>query len=255
MARRAEAARRRRQIQAAVGAVLALVAVIGGTWWAVKSFHTDKTSASAKPAPSASAAPSASPSAKPSLAPGQCDYGKAEKAAKDVGTPPAKDVKHAGAQSATLTLNTGELKLELDAAKAPCTVNSFTYLASKKYFDGTPCHRLVTSNIFVLQCGDPTGSGSGGPGYQFAEENLPAAGDKNYPEGVLAMANAGPGTNGSQFFIVYKGTSLPANYTIFGKVTNGLDVVKKIAEVGITTGAPGDGKPKNPVKIDKLTVG
>ena len=147
--------------------------------------------------------------------------------------------------TATLNTDQGEITIEMAADKAPCTTNSFKHLANEKYFDGTSCHRLTTKNILVLQCGDPTGSGSGGPGYQFAEENLPAEGENNYPEGTVAMANAGPGTNGSQFFLVYGDTTLPPSYTIFGTITEGLDVVKKVAEAGSdNSNGDGDGKPK-----------
>ena len=142
------------------------------------------------------------------------------------------------------------------ADKAPCTTNSFRHLAEAKYFDGTSCHRLTTNNIFVLQCGDPTGTGSGGPGYQFGEENVPADGEKNYPAGTVAMANAGSGTNGSQFFLVYKDTTLPPGYTIFGTITKGLDVVQKVADAGSDdSNGDGDGKPKLPVTIETVTVG
>ena len=144
----------------------------------------------------------------------------------------------------------GPMILSLDRAKAPCTVNSFTYLAGKKYFDNTPCHRLTTAaNFGVLQCGDPGGSGSGGPGYSFNDEL-----DKNgkYTKGVLAMANSGPNTNGSQFFIVYKDTQLAPNYTIFGTVTKGLDVVENVAKGGTTSGE--DGKPKTAISLKTVTI-
>ena len=135
-------------------------------------------------------------------------------------------------------------------------MNSFKHLAEAKYFDGTSCHRLTTDNIFVLQCGDPTGTGSGGPGYQFGDENLPTEGADNYPAGTVAMANAGPGTNGSQFFLVYKDTQLPPSYTIFGTITKGLDVVQKVADAGRTTNGAGDGKPKTwqPATLEAATA-
>jgi len=148
--------------------------------------------------------------------------------------------------------NRGSIVLKLDAVKAPCTVNSFVYLASKKYFDATPCHRLTTAGIFVLQCGDPTGTGGGGPGYEFADENLAGA---VYPAGTVAMANAGPGTNGSQFFLVYKNTTLAPNYTPFGTITSGLDVLTKVAAAGDDdSNGPGDGKPKLAVDITGITT-
>jgi peptidyl-prolyl cis-trans isomerase B (cyclophilin B) len=142
--------------------------------------------------------------------------------------------------------------IKLDPAKAPCTVNSFVYLAAQKYFDATPCHRLTTAGIFVLQCGDPTGTGSGGPGYEFGDENLTGA---MYPAGTVAMANAGPGTNGSQFFLVYKDTTLAPNYTPFGTITGGLAVIQKVAAAGSdNSNGDGDGKPNLPVEITSVTV-
>lgn len=107
-------------------------------------------------------------------------------------------------------------------------------MANAKYYNGTLCHRLTTQGLFVLQCGDPTAQGGGSPGgwIGYKEENLPKAGAKNYPAGTLAMANGGPGTNGSQFFLVYADTQLDPDYTIFGRITQGLDILKKIAEVG-----------------------
>jgi peptidyl-prolyl cis-trans isomerase B (cyclophilin B) len=172
-------------------------------------------------------------------------------AARSVGSPPTR-ASELGTSIATLTTNQGAIVIKLDAAKAPCTVNSFVYLAHAKYFDSTPCHRLTTAGIFVLQCGDPTGSGGGGPGYQFADENLKGA---VYPAGTVAMANAGPGTNGSQFFLVYKDTTLAPNYTPFGTITGGLAVVQKIAAAGSdNSNGDGDGKPNLPVKITSVTV-
>lgn len=146
-----------------------------------------------------------------------------------------------------LNTNCGQVVIELDHKNAPQTVNSMLFLTSQKYFDQTPCHRLTTSGIFVLQCGDPTGTGTGGPGYQFKDENLPAQKENNYPAGTVAMANSGPGTNGSQFFIVYKDTTLGANYTIFGKVISGLDIVQNVADLGASTGT--DGPPNQPIGI------
>jgi peptidyl-prolyl cis-trans isomerase B (cyclophilin B) len=152
--------------------------------------------------------------------------------------------------TATVVTNCGTITVALDGKAAPHTVNSFAFLAGKHYFDNTKCHRLTTSGIYVLQCGDPTGTGTGGPGYQFRDENLNGA---TYPAGTVAMANAGPGTNGSQFFFVYADTpSLPPNYTPFGKVTSGLDILKAIAAKG--SDPPGDGAPKQPVVITSFTV-
>jgi peptidyl-prolyl cis-trans isomerase B (cyclophilin B) len=151
--------------------------------------------------------------------------------------------------TATIVTNCGTITVALDGKAAPRTVNSFVFLAGKHYFDNTKCHRLTTSGIFVLQCGDPTGTGSGGPGYQFPDENLSGA---TYPAGTVAMANAGPGTNGSQFFFVYADTQLPPSYTPFGKVTAGLDILKAVAAKGSTP--PADGAPNQPVTIETFTI-
>jgi len=155
--------------------------------------------------------------------------------------------------TATIVTNCGTIVAVLDGAKAPHTVNSFAFLAGKGYFDNTPCHRLTTAGIFVLQCGDPTGSGTGGPGYTIPDENLAGA---TYAAGTLAMANTGqPHTGGSQFFLCYNDTQLPPQYTPFGHITQGLDVLKAIAALGEDdSNGPGDGHPKHPVIIQKFTV-
>jgi peptidyl-prolyl cis-trans isomerase B (cyclophilin B) len=150
----------------------------------------------------------------------------------------------------TLTTNCGDVVIAADPAAAPQTVNAMAFLAQEGYFDSTLCHRLVTSGIFVLQCGDPTASGSGSPGFQLPDENLPAEGANNYPAGSVAMANAGPGTSGSQFFIVYQDTTLPPSYTLWGTVTQGLDVVERIAAAGTVDGGP-DGAPAQATMIER----
>ncbi|MDP9406603.1 MAG: peptidylprolyl isomerase, partial [Actinomycetota bacterium] len=138
-----------------------------------------------------------------------------------------------------------------DAASAPCTVASFTHLAREDYFDGTVCHRLTSQGIFVLQCGDPSGTGTGGPGYEFANENTEGA---TYGRGTLAMANAGPDTNGSQFFLVYDESPLPPDYSVFGTVTEaGLAVLDQIAAAGAEGGAP-DGAPATPVEVTDVAL-
>ncbi|UGT43134.1 peptidylprolyl isomerase [Nocardia yamanashiensis] len=151
---------------------------------------------------------------------------------------------------AALESNCGTISIDLDAARAPRTVNSFVMLAGERYFDHTRCHRLTTEGIYVLQCGDPTGTGTGGPGYKFADENLSGA---TYPAGTVAMANAGPNTNGSQFFLVYKDSQLPPNYTPFGKISGGLDVVRNIASAGVKGGG-GDGSPADDIVLDAVTT-
>lgn len=166
-----------------------------------------------------------------------------------------------GTYTMSLATNEGDIAITMDAAKTPRTVNSFHHLAAKKYFDGSKCHRLTTEGIYVLQCGDPTGEGTGGPGYNIPDENLGALGKAGadgkvtYPAGTVAMANTGqPGTGGSQFFLVYKDSKLPPQYTPFGKMdAAGLKAVEDVAAAGGVDGAS-DGAPKKPVTIEKATV-
>lgn len=134
----------------------------------------------------------------------------------------------------TLRTNCGNITATLLTKEAPQTTTNISTLANRRYYNGTICHRLTTEGIYVLQCGDPTAQGAGRPGgwKGYADENLPKSGAKNYPAGTLAMANSGPKTNGSQFFLVYADTQLGPDYTIFGRITSGLDLLKKIAEVG-----------------------
>jgi len=156
-----------------------------------------------------------------------------------------------GTVRVTLHTNQGPISLELDATKAPCTVNSFVSLAGADFYNDSPCHRLTTSAIFVLQCGDPTASGSGGPGYRFGDENLPVNVGPAYPRGTVAMANAGPDTNGSQFFLVYRDSNIDPNYPVFGRITDGLELLDEVAEAG----APGnDGPPNLEVVVEGVEV-
>ncbi len=158
----------------------------------------------------------------------------------------------------------GNIGLMLANNESPCTVNSFASLIGQKYFDNTKCHRLTTSpDLAVLQCGDPKGDGTGGPGYQFANEyptdQYPANDPKLkqpvvYPRGTLAMANAGPNTNGSQFFLVYKDSQLPPGYTVFGKIQDdGLATLDKIAKAGVAGGGD-DGPPATDVTIKSMLL-
>lgn len=194
---------------------------------------------------------SASSDSSTEAAAGTCSYPKdSESAAKKVDAP-EETPQATGDVAATIATNAGDLKVNLDAGHAPCTVNSFLSLADQKYFDDTDCHRLTTEGIFVLQCGDPTGTGSGGPGYSFADE---VDGSETYPAGTLAMANAGPDTNGSQFFVVYDESSLPPDYTVFGQLDEAATkTVADIAAKGTDSGA-GDGAPKEKVTITGVTV-
>jgi peptidyl-prolyl cis-trans isomerase B (cyclophilin B) len=186
-----------------------------------------------------------------------CDYADAPQGKTgDASKPPASpDVQ--GQVSVSMTTSIGTLAATLDAAKAPCTVNSFVSLAKQGYFDKSPCHRLTTaaSGIFVLQCGDPTGTGTGGPGYTVPDE---LSGKETYGPGTLAMANSSqPNTGGSQFFIVYQQTPLPPKYTVFGQLdAAGLKDVQKMAKQGSDDAfGDGDGHPKVPVTIQSVTVG
>jgi len=166
--------------------------------------------------------------------------------------------------SASLETSQGNIGLQLDNGKTPCTVNSFVSLAQQGFFDNTPCHRLTTTeSLGVLQCGDPSGQGTGGPGYEFGDEypvNQIQPDDPQleqpviYPRGTLAMANAGPNTNGSQFFLVYKDSQLPPKYTVFGTIDEtGLATLDKVAKAGTADGGP-DGGPKDAVTIKTLRV-
>lgn len=199
---------------------------------------------------------------------GRCSYHKdAAEAAKKVDLPPSDPPKD-NPQALTISTNAGDIPVTLEPGQAPCAVNSFVSLAKQGYFDNTSCHRLTTQGYFVLQCGDPTGTGRGGPGYQFADElvqddpRLQPCGEEGgqeyctYNAGVVAMANAGPDTNGSQFFLVYGNSKFPPSYTVLGNMgATGLKVVKEIAAKGVGTEngmGPGDGAPKEPVTITSV---
>ena len=173
-----------------------------------------------------------------------------------VGTPDTK----VAPTDRTFTLNTncGTITFTAFGKKAPVTVIAMTFLAKAGFFDHSLCHRITTAGLYVLQCGDPTATGSGGPMWSYNNENLPAKGDNDYPAGTIAMANSGidaqgRGTNGSQFFIVYKDTTLGADYTIWGQVTSGLDIVKKVAAAGVVGGGT-DGTPKQTIAIESVKV-
>jgi len=142
----------------------------------------------------------------------------------------------------TLHTNCGDIVINTSGVNAPKTLTAISQLASHHFYDDSLCHRLTTKGIFVLQCGDPTATGSGGPGFSYPDENLPQGIANNYPEGTVAMANSGPNTNGSQFFLVYADTTLNPNYTIWGKISSGLNIVKYIASRGVQTGGD-DGAP------------
>jgi peptidyl-prolyl cis-trans isomerase B (cyclophilin B) len=254
MAQRAAAARKRRQLQTSIGAGVALVLIVAGTVWLVTSLGDDKKANNTATANAAA----------------QCTWteipaGQRSPQTKDVGLPPTA-APNTGSQTMTIDTGLGPITAKLDLTKVPCTAASFTHLADKKFFDNTKCHRLVTTGLQVLQCGDPSATGAGwrasdgtgGPSYQMAEENLPTNQRPPYPAGVIAMANSGqPGSTGSQFFIVYGDSQLDATYTVVGTVTAGLDLVKAVGAAG-DDGAfaqqAGGGHPKKEVLIKSLTM-
>ena len=153
----------------------------------------------------------------------------------------------------TFVTNCGNIVVTTVGAKAPITLTQLSTLARGGYFNNSLCHRLTTQGLYVLQCGDPTATGGGGPNFTYRDENLPAEGLNNYPAGTVAMANSGPGTNGSQFFLVFADTTLGANYTIWGTVTQGLEIVKAIAKAGVRGGGA-DGAPSQQIEIKRVTV-
>ena len=258
MAERAEAARRRRQRQAIIGSAIAVVVIAGGAIWLVTALNKGDGK---KATPSAAAAPAGTVA---------CTWNPvdATSGAKvvNVGTPP-KFAPNTGADTLTINTNLGPITAAVNQAKSPCTAAAFTYLASKKFWDGTKCHRLTTAGIKVLQCGDPTAKGkgyrttdgTGGPSFQYAEENLPTGKNPTYPAGTIAMAKtSSPATTGSQFFIVYAdiaASALPAEYTVLGTLTKGLDIVQAVAKAGSdNANGQGDGHPKKELDIKSLTM-
>ena len=274
LSRRA-AKERRRRIYTIVGSAVGAIVVIGAIVATVIATNKDSGSQNASAATTTPASPTSAAPAAPGDLPAfvapanlgaNCQYPPTnDKGSKPAKPPRTGKVPTDPAQvSASMATNQGNIGLQLDNAKSPCTVNSFASLAQQGFFNDTPCHRLTTSaGLAVLQCGDPTGQGTGGPGYQFDNEyptNQYQPDDPKlqepvkYPRGTLAMANAGPGTNGSQFFLVYKDSELPPNYTVFGTIDQtGLATLDKIAEAGTADGGQ-DGKPKDDVTIKSILL-
>ncbi|MFJ6835263.1 peptidylprolyl isomerase [Streptomyces sp. NPDC091209] len=252
--RRTSARRKTHTRNAVIAAVVGVVVAGGATAYATGVFKSDGKKANA----GAEVTPSASPSAAPSKAPDPC----AKPAAGSVKTltwkkEPAVTIDTSAAYTMKMATTCGDIDIALKASAAPHTVNSFDFLAGKGYFDHTKCHRLTTNGIYVLQCGDPTAQGSGGPGYTIPDENLKDKALKGgvYPAGTIAMANTGQKhTGGSQYFLVYQDSQLPPSYTPFGTISkSGMTVLKKIAAAGESTGQ-GDGAPNATVVINKMTV-
>jgi peptidyl-prolyl cis-trans isomerase B (cyclophilin B) len=236
LARRVHRERRARVLS--IGATVAVV-VIGGTVGGVV-FAGRSNGTSSKPKAATTTA--------------HCTYTANPPAARKVNFPSATASKTATYQ-ATITTNRGPIVIDLLNSKAPCTVNSFVSLARQNFYNDTPCPRLSSSaSPYMLQCGDPTGKGSGGPGYEFASENLKGA---TYPAGTLAMANTGaPDSNGSQFFLVYQNSSLSADYTPFGKIVSGLNILQNVGKRGFgpPLSSAGGGAPKESVEIESVTI-
>jgi peptidyl-prolyl cis-trans isomerase B (cyclophilin B) len=278
--KRQKRAKRRRIVVIAAGSIAAVAVVVAVVIAIVNTKHENKSNTAATTsttaaggAPESTTPPGPTPgvpplpSFKPSANLGaNCEYpASSDAAAKAVKPPRTGKVPTDPAQvSASMATNQGNIGLMLANNESPCTVNSFASLIGQKYFNDTKCHRLTTSDTLgVLQCGDPKGDGTGGPGYQFANEyptdqyppNDPKAQQPVlYPRGTLAMANAGPGTNGSQFFMVYKDSQLPPQYTVFGTIqADGLATLDKIAKAGVAGGGE-DGAPASEVTIKSLLL-
>jgi peptidyl-prolyl cis-trans isomerase B (cyclophilin B) len=254
-------------------AVLALALIASLLAVFLPGSGTKKAAATPSKSPSASASASASTTAAAVAEPAHhCSYTSATPAAKKVSLPPATP-DFAASYQATINTNLGKITFNLLNSKATCTVNSFVHLAQAGYFDNTQCHRLLTSGIYVLQCGDPYATstaklscsttskvGTGTPGYDFASENLTGA---KYTTGTVAMANEGTATsNGSQFFIVFKDSTSGLNgsagpsYTPFATVSSGLGIVQNVAKDGYSCqyAQAGGGVPKKKVVIDSVTI-
>ena len=251
LARRAAAAKRRRQIQAGVGAAVVLTLIVLGSAWALGAFDSKPEK---KAAEDVCVWTPQDASGNPNL--------------KDVGTPPTTGLPTSGTRAMTISTNQGApITAQLDLTSAPCGAASISYLAGKSFYDNTKCHEITTEG--ALRCGDPSGTGIGGPAYSFYDENVPTAPEASpsaspaakqppaYPKGTVAMIANPPGANGSQFLIFFKDFTPPKPvYPIIGKVTGGLDVVEKIGALPtVDNGSGAKVKPKTDVMIQSLTVG
>ena len=262
-ARRAEQAARRRRIAVISSAAVVVVILVAVVALATVGGGSDDAPASAAPSDAATAS---SAVAQPAAGgPGTCAYPTDGSAAKQNTPPAAEGVSSEGTVSVAMATSAGPIGLTLDRAQAPCTVNSFVSLAGQGYFDGTSCHRLTTGEgLKVLQCGDPTGTGTGGPGYTISDEvpttlapSPSGGGMVIYPRGTIAMAKtAQPNSGGSQFFLVYADSTLPPDYTVFGTIDDtGLATIDGAAAAGADdSNGAGDGKPNTPVEIESVMV-
>lgn len=231
--RRSRKEHRRAVVRRTVLAVAGVVVVGLAGWWLVSVLGDDEPTA-------------ADPAATPSRSAAQPLQWERPEQVLDPGVP----------ATATVSTPGGDIVIELATAEAPMASNSMAFLASEAFYDGTSCHRLVAdpaTPLYVLQCGDRTGTGEAGPGYTVPDENLPKAGADNYPAGTVAMAEPPGGDAGSQFFLVYRDSTLPPDYTVLGTVTDGLDVLRALAAAGVRGGGT-DGVPAEAVVIDSLRV-
>jgi cyclophilin family peptidyl-prolyl cis-trans isomerase len=253
--RRQQARRAQRQLRTRrwtigiMGAVAALLIAGGGTLLAARSGGSAAAS-SPSPTPSVSATPTAAV-AEPAH---HCTYTADPPAARKVSFPPATP-DYKASYRATIKTNRGNIVIHLLNSKATCTVNSFVHLALQKFFNATPCSRVSNSGgLYLLQCGGPSRKGTGGPGYEFASENLSHA---TYGKGTVAMANSGTAdSNGSQFFMVYKNSTIGPSYTPFGKIISGLNILRKVGKAGFgpPINSAGGGKPKESVTIKSVVI-
>lgn len=244
-----------------VTAALVILALVGGIWFAAtrESEPEEKQAETTQPA-TPEVKPLAMKRATPLADKVDCEYPAKGEAAKAVTAPTkTKGISATGTAKMNLTTNAGKIGLELDRAASPCTVNAMEHLTNNGYFTNTVCHRLTTAGIYVLQCGDPLGSGTGGPGFSFKNEyptdEMTSGEQVIYPRGSIAMANSGVDTNGSQFFLNYQDSPLPANYTYFGQINEeGLKTLDAIAAKGVQGGAT-DGAPAEEVRITAASMG
>ncbi len=252
--RRAEAARRARRNRL-IGIVAAGAVVVGAIAWAAWPSSTEQAGAEAQPDASPTQTAPATPGPVATPAGVTCEEpGEARQDTRTWDKPAAQNL--TGDVKWVLNTNCGRIAVELDAAAAPKNVNALAFLTEEGYYSGNYCHRLTTSGIFVLQCGSPGADGTGDVGFTVPDENLPEDGQNNYPAGTVAMANRGPDTASTQFFLVYKDTTLPASYTSVGKITGGLDVVTYVAAAGVEPGSSdaSDGPPAQPIVIKTATI-
>jgi peptidyl-prolyl cis-trans isomerase B (cyclophilin B) len=265
IAQKQREAERRKRLGIYIATVVVVIGVAVGILIGIMPDSTPKSvtaAATGSPTPSASA--SAAASASSSAASNPLSYAASGTSAKaGIGVPTYNAADAQKTYTVTLTTNRGDIVISMDGKAAPYTVYSFVYLAQKGYFDNTKCHRLVwSSGLFMLQCGDPTGSGQGGPGYTIPDENLTSLGTAGsdgsvtYKAGTIAMANTGQAhTGGSQFFLVGQDSTLTPTYTPFGTITKGLDILQSIGKAGAgAADSNGNTPPKDATTIQKVTI-